>query len=544
MRESKGREARGERDVVDVEKIADYLLVCEVTWGCKKTKSLPEFMFVNPRDRFYRSVLLCMLFCSNLALGFTRKNRYSSSLNSAARLFSAIMSQDKDGIDRRVVVVLAGPTAVGKSDVAAKLCADHKGIIVSADSVQAYRGVQIGANKPTKEEMEATPHLLIDVADATNTYNAAEWTEDAIFCIRNLSTAQLNESTTDEDVDEDTKDRWRKLEDNIRTARTVKGTTQDEPLLPVVVGGTMMYLQWLVHGRPDAIRPTEMALQKALSTITEFQDATDWEGAVKMVSTFGPKFTQQIEKLSGRDWYRLRRILEVAYTVEEKGDESLIEGLYSGQRSDKLESLGFDVRCFFLCPTDRMVHSKVIDERCEQMILRGLLQETTNLACLGQLPDMATKAIGYRQALDYLESKETKDRDKDAFVNFLEDFTTATRRYSKRQMQWFRRDRDFVFVPISFDDDKKSRVELASSSIGRLVTVSRKEFEQERDDPNGMNEPTREANEAQGKKMKTYQFARRTFTEGSDALKEVLETVDECRHRFQSKRAKHGTTTS
>ena len=482
-----------------------------------------------------------MLLCSKPALCFTLRKVCSSSspLRSATRLFSAIMSQDKDGIPRPVVVVLAGPTAVGKSDVAAMLCADHKGIIVSADSVQAYRGVQIGANKPTKEEMEATPHLLIDVADAENAYNAAEWTQDAIYCIRNLSKVQVNEGTTDEVEDEYAKERWRTLEENIRMARTVKGVSQDDPLLPVVVGGTMMYLQWLIHGRPDAMRPTKTAVQKAASTITEFQDATDWEGAVKKISAFGPKFIQQIEKLSGRDWYRLRRILEVAYTVEEKGDESLIEGLYSGQRADRLDSLGFDVRCFFLCPTDRMVHSKVIDERCEHMIVRGLLQETTNLACTGQLPDMATRAIGYRQALDYLESKETKQSDKDAFVHFLEEFATATRRYSKRQMQWFRRDKDFVFIPVSFDDGKTSRVESAASLIGRLATTSRKEFEQERDDPNGVNETTRQANEAQGKKMKTYQFARHTFTEGSDALKEALETADGCRHRFQSKRARH-----
>jgi len=484
-----------------------------------------------------------MLFCSKLALGFIRRKVHNlSSFELATRLFSAIVSQDQDGMARPVVVVLAGPTAVGKSDVAAKLCADHKGIIVSADSVQAYRGVQIGANKPTKEEMEATPHLLIDVADASIKYNAAEWTQDAIHCIQNLSKAQLNEGTTNDDEDEETKERWRKLEENIRTARTMKGISENEPLLPVVVGGTMMYIQWLVHGRPDAIRPSETALQKAVSAITAFQDANDWEGAVKKVSAFGPKFSQQIEKLSGRDWYRLRRILEVAFTMDEKGDESLIEALYSGQRADKLDSMGFDVRCFFLCPTDRMVHSKVIDERCEQMILRGLMQETTNLTCLGQLPDMATKAIGYRQALDYLESKEVKDKDKDAFVHFLEEFTTATRRYSKRQMQWFRRDKDFVFIPVSFDEDKTSRVESAASSIGRLLNMSRKEFEQERDDPNGMNESTRQTNEAQGKSMKTYQFARRTLVEGSGALKEVLEIADECRHRFQSKRARHDSS--
>lgn len=237
---------------------------------------------------------------------------------------------------------------------------------------------------------------------------------------------------------------------------------------------------------------------------------------------------------------RLRRILEVAYTVQEKGDESLIEGLYSGEREERLESLGFDVRSFFLCPTDRMVHSKVVDERCEQMITRGLLEETTDLACTGQLPDMATRAIGYRQALDYLESTIIRDQDKSAFISFLEEFSTATRRYSKRQMQWFRREKEFFFVPISFEEgDKASRVETAAAEIGRLLRMSRPDFERERANPNGSNEITRKANEAQGKTMKTYQFSRSMLIDGSKELEDALERADSCRHRFQSKRMKH-----
>lgn len=85
-------------------------------------------------------------------------------------------------------------------------------------------------------------------------------------------------------------------------------------------------------------------------------------------------------------------------------------------------------------------------------------------------------------------------------------------------------------------------MESASASIGRLITMRRDEFEHKRDDPSGMNKSTRYRNEAQGKKMKTYQFAGRTFTNGSDALKEILKTADECRHRFQSKCARHDTT--
>lgn len=435
------------------------------------------------------------------------------------------------------VVILAGPTASGKSDVAAQLCATWRGLIVSADSVQAYRGVHIGANKPTADERVATPHLLIDVADAATNYNSATWRRDALYCIRALTQTPWLEDDPDRDDDDDddaTVARHRLVDADLVKARTTKGYAPNEPVLPVVVGGTMMYLQWLVHGRPDALRPTERALATALDLVTDYQDRQDWEGAVAKACQFGPKFAQQVSKLCGRDWYRLRRILEIALTVQEKGndDESLLEGLYSGQREDKLASLGYDVRCFFLCPTDRMVHAKVVDERCEQMIQRGLLQETTDLAVASQLPDMAAKAIGYRQTLDYLESRDVQDNDKDAFISYLEEFTTATRRYSKRQMQWFRRDKDFCFVPISFNETKQERVEAAAAEIGRLLAMSREDYDRERVKPESVSETTRNDNEAQGKTMKTYQFARKILVDDSEALMDVLEQADECRYRF------------
>lgn len=74
--------------------------------------------------------------------------------------------------------------------------------------------------------------------------------------------------------------------------------------------------------------------------------------------------------------------MEVALTVEAKEDkDELMNNLYTGERNGGLESFGYDVRCFFLCPDDRMGHTKIIDKRCEEMILKGLLQETTGTIC-------------------------------------------------------------------------------------------------------------------------------------------------------------------
>ena len=379
--------------------------------------------------------------------------------------------------NKNLVVVLAGPTAVGKSDVAAQLCqrlgggggSDNKnklgGLIVSADSVQAYRGVQIGANKPTIEERNKTPHLLVDIVDceastSTSTtadtneakeeikqYNAAEWQRDALYVISSLlgrqqqqqqqqtkasatnneeqdpfsifSTTNNNNNIADQErrkvIDQTIADAKKQINNNDNDNNDIK---DEEPIIvPVVVGGTMMYLQWLVHGRPDAAKPSIHVVEAAQKEIQKFQNTNDWEGAVEYVASKGLIFAQRITKLCGKDWYRLRRTLEIAMTTTTSttttsnvtdttasnnnnnassnngmtidNDES--SPLFTGEREGSLESFGYDVRCFFLCPDVRMAHTKLVDERCEMMITKGLLKETTNLKLAGQLPDMAAR---------------------------------------------------------------------------------------------------------------------------------------------------------
>jgi tRNA dimethylallyltransferase len=485
----------------------------------------------------------------------------SLSSSSAEESFTDKMSTAINDTSPRklpLVVILAGPTAVGKSDVAASLCADGKGIVVSADSVQAYKGVQIGANKPTDAERQATPHLLLDVADASMTYNAAEWRRDAVDCLYSLTgqadkVRDRTDDITNHELDPHAYTRWIQIQESIQAAIMQQKSRQPNDMdnndnnnqhsvLPVVVGGTMMYIQWLVQGRPDALRPTPLALQEAAQSLQDCHG--DWEKAVSIVTAYGEPFGQQVAKLSGRDWFRLRRILEVALTVKEaqkdnKNSNNLVlDNLYSGQRDDPLDSLGFDVRCFFLCPTDRMVHAKVIDERCEQMIVQGLIEETTDLACTGQLPDMATKAIGYRQVLEYLEARDVSDNDTAAFLSFVKDFSTATRNYSAKQMKWFRKEHDFVFVPVALDKPKPDRVKRSAAEIHRWLALSRDDFESERSQSTGVHVTTRQSNEAQGKHMKVYQYSRTILLDDSPALEDAVHRANACRQRYQSKSRK------
>lgn len=433
-------------------------------------------------------------------------------------------------VSHNLIIVIAGPTGVGKSDVASRICATNHGMIVSADSVQVYRGVQIGANKPTKEERTETPHLLVDMVDASEQYNAADWRRDALTCIELL----LNKDPTDPG-----NSNLEILKKEIAFARQLKGYDGQSRIQPVVVGGTMMYLQWLVHGRPDATRPTQLAIQKAQEDILQFQaqEEAGWDKAMEHVSSLNPIFEARVRTLCGRDWYRLRRTLEIAYTVLGQGDQAMVESLYSGEREGGLDAFGYDVRCFFLCPNDRMNHTAVIDQRCEEMILRGLLQETTDLEVSNNLPEMATKAIGYRQVLDYLQRPNAKPGDADAFDTFLNEFTTATRRYSKKQMQWFRKDDVFAFVPVSLEATKAERVEAAASMINDMCLLSRRDYEEALLPLDALGEvplsyQTRLTNEEQGKKMKFYQFQRYKLTRGSHEFESLVKQADECRARL------------
>jgi tRNA dimethylallyltransferase len=462
----------------------------------------------------------------------------------------SLSSQSKNADN--LVIIIAGPTGVGKSDVAAKICSTNRGMIVSADSVQAYRGVQIGANKPSPAERLETPHLLVDMVDANEQYNAAEWRRDALSCVDIL--LQRDTDAGEEVVNP----KLTQLKKDIADAKQIKGFPDDEPVRPVVVGGTMMYLQWLVHGQPDATQPTEEAIQKAQAAIEVFQANDGWEKATAHVSSLHPTFATRVQKLCGKDWYRLRRTMEIAYTVldttttsRNDDDKSTIESLFSGEREGGLDSFGYDVRCFFLCPSDRMEHTAIVDQRCEEMILRGLFQETTDLQVANLMPDMATKAIGYRQVLDYLQRPDAKDNDADAFDAFLNDFSTATRRYAKKQMAWFRKDKAFAFVPVSLQDTKTDRVEMTAKQIQELCQLSRSDYEAALETTTTtavdsgkvpLSYATRLANEAQGKKMKFYQFQRYKLKKGSTEYESTLQHSDECTARIQEYQAQQQET--
>ena len=149
------------------------------------------------------------------------------------------------------VVVISGPTAVGKSALAESIAKTVAGgaELISADSVQVYTGMDIGSAKPTPEERAAVRYHLLDIAEPTQEYNAADFAADAHSAAHDIAS---------------------------------RGA------LPIVVGGTGFYLQWLVFGRPGAPTPTEEAAARAEAVVESF--AGDWAAAKKAAHDVDPVY--------------------------------------------------------------------------------------------------------------------------------------------------------------------------------------------------------------------------------------------------------------
>mmetsp|Transcript_62506 Transcript_62506/g.203944 ORF Transcript_62506/g.203944 Transcript_62506/m.203944 type:complete len:1138 (+) Transcript_62506:418-3831(+) len=302
---------------------------------------------------------------------------------------------------QRLVVIIAGPTAVGKSDVALALAAGEvRGAeLISADSIKVYRGLDIGSNKPTAREQARCPTHLIDWLSLDEPCTVGAWTKEAL-----------------------------RLIDDVHA----RGK------LPIVVGGSCMYLDWLVHGEPDAPE-FNIEVQVGISAeLLPFQTMMDWDGALALLSAVDP------------------------------------EKAASMTRTGRASRQGYVFKNFFLCPEDRQALNNRIDGRCLKMLQAGLFEEVARLLERGSLDPQSTAgcAIGYRQVIDYLTRPEPHDRDVRAFDDFLRTFATATRGYARSQVQWFARDSDFLWLAANpFNPD------VVGDEIRRLIARPQAEFE-------------------------------------------------------------------
>ena len=282
---------------------------------------------------------------------------------------------------RKKLIVIAGPTASGKTALGIALAKQLDGEIVSADSMQIYRGMDIGTAKATKQERAAAVHHMLDLLEPGENYSVSRYVEDATA------------------VCEDLFQRGKQ---------------------PIIVGGTGLYIDALLAGRQFAGNPeTEPKLRKTLS------EDYDRVGGEKMLERLRAVDPERAALLAPTDRRRIIRALEVHSLTGQNITEH--------DRESRLQPAAYDALYIVLNYSDREKLYRKIEERVDRMCAEGLFEETEQLLEKG-IPEDSTcmQAIGYRQAAQALRGELTRE---EAIALIKQ----ATRRYAKRQLTWFRR---------------------------------------------------------------------------------------------------------
>lgn len=294
-------------------------------------------------------------------------------------------------------ILISGPTGAGKSDLALSLAKRVVGELISCDSVQVYRGLDIGANK--MHETDGIKQHLIDILD---------W----------------NEKTNDGG---DRKINFT-VGDFIRSCHRCIDEVRERGNVPILVGGTGLYMDWLLHGKPGAPSTDD----RSMSLVDSSLEGKNWDEAFKLLEVVDPIYSKT---LSSNDWYRLRRAL----CVHRQSGGIALSYFTRREGPSLLKNGDDDWRCIYLgWKGDREHQLRALDLRCEEMILKGLLNEVKDLRKNGFNSSwQAGRAIGYKEALDFFDRCDDGMDRMNALKLFIADFQAQTRQYTRKQEKWF-----------------------------------------------------------------------------------------------------------
>lgn len=276
-------------------------------------------------------------------------------------------------------ILLMGPTASGKTAVAARLAATLPCEIISVDSALVYRGMDIGTAKPDAELLRRAPHHLIDVIEPHESYSAAKFRDDALALMREI---------------------------------TERGN------IPLLVGGTMLYFKALVEGLND-LPEGDSTIRLIIETMA---DEEGWPGVHEKLRRIDPDTAARLEPT---DAQRIQRALEIYYITGKSMTDLL--------KKPKYVYFPYTPIRIALTPGDRATLHERIAQRFEAMLEAGLIDELRRLREeYGLEPDMPSmRCVGYRQAWDFLDNRISR-------AEMLEQGIAATRQLAKRQLTWLR----------------------------------------------------------------------------------------------------------
>ena len=290
------------------------------------------------------------------------------------------------------IIIIGGPTGIGKTAVAIRIAQRFGGTIVNADSMQIYRKMDTGTAKPTPEEQALIKHHLIDIINPDQPFDAVRFADMAGKIIIQLVEKQM---------------------------------------LPLVVGGTGLYIKALTHGlfRENSSDPE---IRKELHQIAETHGSEYLYRNLKQVDP------TTADRLHPHDIFRIIRALEVyRVTGAPISDFHNLHGF--SDRPYRTLKIGLDM--------DRKILYDRINSRVEAMIDEGLVAEVKQLLAMGYSAELKSmQSIGYRHMADFIEGRLEWDE-------ALDTMKRDTRRYAKRQLTWFRKDAEMIwFHPEQVDE--------------------------------------------------------------------------------------------
>jgi len=299
-------------------------------------------------------------------------------------------------MQKPTVIVICGPTASGKTALSIELAKKIDGEIISADSMQIYKEMNIGTAKPDKTEMQGIKHYLLDFVSPDVRYSVAEYKIDATNAIEEI---------------------------------LKKGKT------PIIVGGTGLYVDTLIYGiEYNDIKIDEEYRKKLEKIVEEKGLETLYKLAVQIDS-------EAMKKISVNDKKRIMRVLEIYQATGKTKTQQEQESRKNGVK--------YNYKVFAL-NMDREVLYNRINLRVDLMLEKGLIEEVRNLKeKYNQFPT-AMQGLGYKEVVEYLEGDINKEE-------MIEKIKMETRRYAKRQLTWFRKNKETIWLNAEKDKEENIR---------------------------------------------------------------------------------------
>lgn len=291
------------------------------------------------------------------------------------------------------LIIISGPTSVGKTSLSIELAKIIGGSIISADSMQVYKGMDIGTAKVTLKERQGIPHYLIDVLDPSDDFN--------IVAFKEMALASIDE---------------------------IRGFGR----IPIIVGGTGFYIQSVLYDIDFTEQDEDYEYRREL---TELINEQGGRFVHKMLEDFDPQAALRIHY---NDHKRMIRALEYYKQTGQR-----ISDHNTGEHS---KSSPFDY-CYFVLTDDRQKIYERINERVDEMIGSGLVDEVKGLLSDKVRPEsISMQGIGYKEIISYLDGKMTLAESVDLIKK-------NTRHFAKRQLTWFKRERNVIFIDKRYDKD-------------------------------------------------------------------------------------------